>query len=1217
MKKSFIHRLIILFLSILFIWTYFTVSAYDFMIICPDEFEAALTPLIAHKSRTGFSTRIVTIGEINYNYRRRPDGIWCYDDAERVKSAIYDHYINHDIEYVMLVGDCNVMPVRYVRGYLDDYTPDDEYPTAELVWDPTDVYYADVVDSDGEFDSWDHDDPPNQYYGEIYRSGGVNWDNIDYHPDVYIGRIPASDVVEVQNYVTKIIRYEYMTEDQPWFYNMIFSAHDLGGWDPIGLFEATITEMSDKGFLPVRLYDDQFYNLVATPTATPTPTPFPEYPDSDGLPVPERFNYCMNVGVGFIFHSGHGDPRKWNHCYNVDDDMGDLDNEFKLPVIFAVSCDSGRYCPYVPHNDYTTTYGETQEKKRRKDIGTWECPEPDCYQISHNKNSMAEGWLVESLTGAIAYYGCTSKGEKPAKYLGRRFFNSYAPGITLGEMWLSAYEDFYEHFNLSRYDHDFSGSKWDSIRFHHPERFHLFGDPTLRVGGYPFHHPDTTPPITTDNVDREWYGRVFTLELTPTDADSGIRDTQIQVVGSPDWIRGRSHVFRTPGGTTSEFTVRYFSEDFFDNVEPVRSVSFRMDGIKPDNPTMTMDGDPPTMAGADYGGPVTVTVDSDDHESGLASISYILDEKNHYGDYVVAERDYMVPPHIPWTFTISRPGDYRLRVYGTDEAGNDSNMTTEEFLTFWLPENDWFRDLAHILQGPAMLALPPKLDIPFDPDGVRFYFRLPNDQWNFMGTDQNGGDGWGLNWETQKIADAVYDVKAEAFHYIKSESRGEETHEILMGRYAVLNRDEGSYKFFLDIMPRTVDRDEMVKHKITFSHTDSSPMSNLEILFDLAGSNQYNPKGVEIFDNGEIDQDGVIHWIRKSLDPSTEWSVQFSALPSPDIPSNEQACSHAYFRCDQIPVATSDDPDTSKVQGDPSCFTILATNGKVSGKVMDAYLLQALEGTTVTLNGHGITHTDEDGFYLFTNVIGGKYNLSASHPPEFGQDEAEIESDGTSITENLILPRLDRTPPRAAPDNELDYYIAQGYNEITGKAKDNPTGAGVNKVEVAIMRFSNGNYWDGTAWIEDMKWFTAKGKEKWSVILTGLNYEKEETYQLFLRATDAEGNSGTSEYVSKPPAPGGLKLEEVNTKAAGKLRFSWDPVPGCDYLLEVRNNPYGGESIIYEYLGGTQYETESPLPGGLYFWRVYSHIDSTYSDPSEGSSFFTDPLHPGNGVFIY
>jgi len=196
-------------------------AAYDLMIICPEDFVTALEPLVDHKVQMGISVRIKTLDSIDAGYQEPS----LPDDPARIKRAIYDQYQAHGIQYVMLVGDGNVFPVRYIKGELEDYSPEKTDGHIVRIWEPSDFYYAEILDESGGFDTWDSNG--NNIFSEIYRNH-INLDEIDYTPQVYVGRVPATDVDQVRNYVAKVIYYERKTYDEAvWFKNMTFSVnHD-------------------------------------------------------------------------------------------------------------------------------------------------------------------------------------------------------------------------------------------------------------------------------------------------------------------------------------------------------------------------------------------------------------------------------------------------------------------------------------------------------------------------------------------------------------------------------------------------------------------------------------------------------------------------------------------------------------------------------------------------------------------------------------------------------------------------------------------------------------------------------------------------------------------------------------------------------------------------------------------------------------------------------
>jgi hypothetical protein len=203
-----------------------TSSSYDLLIITPEEFAAVLDPLVEHKNATGISTVMITLEDIYGD-----PTLSGVDEPEQIKRAIERYEQNHSIKYVMLVGDVDKFPVRWVT-YEQAYHPENvEY------YFPSDLYYADLYDAEGSFDSWDYDG--DGYFGEHVVSShcsedpySVNVDRADLHPDVAVGRVPASTVGELEGYVAKIIKYEHVTFDSVWFHNFLLIAGPGRKCDP-------------------------------------------------------------------------------------------------------------------------------------------------------------------------------------------------------------------------------------------------------------------------------------------------------------------------------------------------------------------------------------------------------------------------------------------------------------------------------------------------------------------------------------------------------------------------------------------------------------------------------------------------------------------------------------------------------------------------------------------------------------------------------------------------------------------------------------------------------------------------------------------------------------------------------------------------------------------------------------------------------------------------
>lgn len=154
----------------------------DLLVLAHEDFLDELKPLKKHKDYTGIKTYVQSWQSLNKSF----DG---WDGPERVKRGIANYEECCDTLYVMLVGDCDRFPVRYTmtdRGVPEAYN---------RAFYSADLYYADLYKSDGSFDDWDSND--NNYYGELHSetiAGVLNVDQVDAHPDIMVGRVPASSI---------------------------------------------------------------------------------------------------------------------------------------------------------------------------------------------------------------------------------------------------------------------------------------------------------------------------------------------------------------------------------------------------------------------------------------------------------------------------------------------------------------------------------------------------------------------------------------------------------------------------------------------------------------------------------------------------------------------------------------------------------------------------------------------------------------------------------------------------------------------------------------------------------------------------------------------------------------------------------------------------------------------------------------------------------------
>ena len=177
------------------------------IIINDTSFLDAVTPLMEWKNEKGVKTIILS----NYSdYEGR-------DKAEQIRNMIKEYYEKENIQWVLLAGDAedNLIPIRQV------YNPDvtlvsgqSEYLNWDDYYKPTDFYYADLTGS------WD--DNNNSIWGQSSKYTG-NIDEISWIPEVYVGRLPADNIVELSDMINKTLKYEIDPFMGDWMNKMLLA----------------------------------------------------------------------------------------------------------------------------------------------------------------------------------------------------------------------------------------------------------------------------------------------------------------------------------------------------------------------------------------------------------------------------------------------------------------------------------------------------------------------------------------------------------------------------------------------------------------------------------------------------------------------------------------------------------------------------------------------------------------------------------------------------------------------------------------------------------------------------------------------------------------------------------------------------------------------------------------------------------------------------------
>jgi len=473
---------------------------YDMVIIAPNKFSKRLKPLIDHKNIVGVKTILKTTESIYFEALKGEYESIGRDKAEKIKLFIYWAKENWDIKYVLLAGGKNPLglgwhiPVRYSN--LDDE------PWNKSNWETSylsDLYFADIYrynqdTKEYEFDDWDSNG------NNIFAEWSFKWvynetdqierlvtdkkDVLDLNPDVYIGRIPCRTKYELTTIVNKIIAYEKNTHGSEWFKKAVLAGGDsippVDGGD-LGIYEGElVTELSGSYLEPLG------FNLTKL------------WVSNGNLTGSADIIHAINQGAGFVHLSGHGSALDWGtHPANTTEEndwidglmnpeMKSLTNSEKLPIVLVGGCHSNQF-------DVGFINLIKGILKYRLNYFMWNYSH-DCFsKWEWIPRCFSENFLRIKNGGSIATIGNTGLGwesydeaciDDLSGWIETHFFEVYANSDeinqTLGKVHSQTISDYITVFSPNYGgESDLNTKDRKTV-----EQWVLFGDPSLKIGGY-------------------------------------------------------------------------------------------------------------------------------------------------------------------------------------------------------------------------------------------------------------------------------------------------------------------------------------------------------------------------------------------------------------------------------------------------------------------------------------------------------------------------------------------------------------------------------------------------------------------------------------------------------------------------------------------------------------------------------------------------------------
>lgn len=425
------------------------------LIIAPQRFAALLTPYVQHKQRQ-LPTQVVSLEHILKNTR----GV---DHPERLKRFFFQQWQSRNLGYVLLVGDADVLPVRYM--VLDRITP----AAFDYAFYPSDLYYADLAKANREFDDWNarQDGFHAGYFGEVRgeknKKDLINFDGVDYQPDVAVGRWPVSTSDEVRLIAEKTMRYENGLASRADARRAAFVS--VGGWVDTRPLMDRLAAATPRGWSTEKRY-------------------YADASRNDNTPPPDtaQVRSLLNTGVGLLYHTGHGSDTIWDQCFSLDG-LAQLRNADRLPILFSAGCSTARFATLPPYEAYVDVEAKEHPGTFDGEVFTSPPPPPAPYQKGRfNPPGLGEQLLRDGPNGAVAYIGCNTGSQPCGLTLMEGFVRAFGAAKgkpRLGDCWSQAVSYYYDTERLSQL---VPNDDWyPASIFFQGMKFMLFGDPTLKM----------------------------------------------------------------------------------------------------------------------------------------------------------------------------------------------------------------------------------------------------------------------------------------------------------------------------------------------------------------------------------------------------------------------------------------------------------------------------------------------------------------------------------------------------------------------------------------------------------------------------------------------------------------------------------------------------------------------------------------------------------------
>jgi len=293
-------------------------SAVQYLIITNEDMKDEFQRLADFKTNIGMNTLVTTREFIAANFRNGAD------IQETIRMFIQDAYQKWGIEYLLLGGDTDVLPARYVDNSF--------YPATGSTDIPVDIYFACL---DG---NWNANG--NSHYGEADAEANGFGDDTDFAEEIFIGRATVSTATAAQVFVDKVITYETSPSTSDWANRVLYASEVLFWRDNVEDGEIILDGAKFSHQMVTELVepctDMEFTRMYESDELYPRDAELTRAALIDSLNT-GHYGIFNQIGHGFYFNMSVGDANFMNS------DADNLTNGDHLFLLYSLNCASAAF----------------------------------------------------------------------------------------------------------------------------------------------------------------------------------------------------------------------------------------------------------------------------------------------------------------------------------------------------------------------------------------------------------------------------------------------------------------------------------------------------------------------------------------------------------------------------------------------------------------------------------------------------------------------------------------------------------------------------------------------------------------------------------------------------------------------------------------------------------------------------------------------------------